>query len=257
MYVGQLPGSCSHFVCSICVHISQVEIVESEAIPIAYTAGRCRFYVKAAGEWSGVSTASSALDSDNTTRDMAHSDDQAAQPSLISTPMGVIPVADVPSFGSEVQVDDDALPTAQDILDYCPRITRSTTSITTPGQESRKLEWHLSSIDLAWIAEGCYVLGCGGGGSPHHLFLQLRECVRRGEDIRVVDLGYFDEDTEEGQDAKFVGTESDGMIGWGGGMGSPEVSAERLIGEEYTQAMEDLIEFMRVGFCVVILSALF
>lgn len=29
-------------------------MIESEAIPVAYTAGRCRFYVKAVGEWSGV-----------------------------------------------------------------------------------------------------------------------------------------------------------------------------------------------------------
>ncbi|EIM84142.1 DUF917-domain-containing protein [Stereum hirsutum FP-91666 SS1] len=130
------------------------------------------------------------------------------------------------------EVDDD-LETAQAILDYKPRITASISN-------AKKLEWHISATDLAWIAEGCYVLGCGGGGSPHHVFLQLREAVRAGEGIRVVDLGYFD-DESSGEVEK-----EGGLVGWGGGMGSPEVSSERLLGEEYGQAMEELLEFMRI-----------
>lgn len=61
------------------------------------------------------------------------------------------------------------------------------------------------------------ILGTGGGGSPQHDFLSLREKVRAGKTIRVVDLKSLDKDA---------------LIGWGGGLGSPEVSSERLMGEE-------------------------
>jgi DUF917 family protein len=93
--------------------------------------------------------------------------------------------------------------TASDILEYEPRI--------------KGREWLLSEVDLEWIADGCYVLGCGGGGSPLHTFLELRELVRSGETVRVID---------------FSSVTSDALVGWGGGMGSPEVSSERLLGNE-------------------------
>jgi DUF917 family protein len=101
--------------------------------------------------------------------------------------------------------------TASDILEYEPRIKRR--------------EWLLSEVDLEWIADGCYVLGCGGGGSPLHTFLELRELVRSGETVRVID---------------FSSVTSNALVGWGGGMGSPEVSSERLLGNEYQEASTEL-----------------
>jgi DUF917 family protein len=93
-------------------------------------------------------------------------------------------------------------------------------------------EWQLSELDVEWLATGCYILGCGGGGNPQHVFLALRNLIREGHKVRVVDL----EDMTE-----------QGLCLWGGGIGSPEVSMERLIGEEYNQACRELIEFMRVS----------
>lgn len=69
------------------------------------------------------------------------------------------------------EVDDD-LETAQAILDYKPRITASPAN-TNP----RKLEWHIWATDLGWIADGCYVLECGGGGPPHHVFLHVTRLI--------------------------------------------------------------------------------
>lgn len=165
----------------------RVAIVESEVIPIAYTTGRCRFYVKAAGEWSGVASPTS---------------------SEIDDPLGIEASSGEPVPRSQLATYaaanvGPAMHTASDILGYKPRI------------EGR--EWLLSEFDLEWIADGCYVLGCGGGGSPLHAFLELRELVRSGETIRVID---------------FSSVPSDARIGWGGGMGSPEVSSERLLGNE-------------------------
>jgi hypothetical protein len=97
-----------------------------------------------------------------------------------------------------------------------------------------KREWILSELDVEWLATGCYILGCGGGGNPQHVFLALRNLIREGYNVKVVDL-------EDMTDT--------GSCLWGGGIGSPEVSMERLIGEEYTQACRELIEFMRVSLC--------
>lgn len=181
-----------------------VVIVESEAIPIAYTAGRCRFYVKAAGEWDGSTSLTSVLDE------------------LGGGSEGLDADIEVPRSGPSEAVTAEAAQfgTVQEITSYKPSV--------------RNGEWTVSAIDLEWMAEGCYTLGCGGGGSPHHAFLQLKEMLRKGAVVKVVDISKFDDSA---------------IIGWGGGMGSPgettacglanllrpaaEVSAERLLGEEW------------------------
>ncbi|KAG2041137.1 hydantoinase [Suillus americanus] len=167
----------------------RVAIVESEVIPIAYTTGRCRFYVKAAGDWSGV-TSPSWPEVGDTLRVEASTGETACRPQMVASAAASAAVAPV-------------MHTASDILEYEPRIKRR--------------EWLLSEVDLEWIADGCYVLGCGGGGSPLHTFLELRELVRSGETVRVID---------------FSSVTSNGLVGWGGSMGSPEVSSERLLGSE-------------------------
>lgn len=227
-----------------------MKIIESEAIPVAYTAGRCRFYVKAAGEWNGVpkDTASTMLgkveEVEEEVKEVLETFGEKLKETIedASTTLFHTTSQGVESTDTmDAKEVDDELMTAQAILEYRPHIA------TSPGN-TNKLEWNISATDLAWIAEGCYVLGCGGGGSPHHMFLALREAVRRGEGIKVVDLEYFD-DAGESDEVEGKG----GLVGWGGGMGSPEVSSERLLGEEYSQAMEELLEFMQVCLCSGIL----
>jgi len=166
-----------------------VTIVESEAIPIAYTSGRCRFYVKAAGEWSGRSISDPMESDSNTSPTLSIEVDQSFQKSFSESPS---PAIASPTCCMEI-----------DITSYTPDVQAD--------------QWFLSETDLEWIAEGCYILGCGGGGSPLHAFLELREMVRAGSIIRVVDLASVPQDA---------------MIGWGGAMGSPEVTSERLLGNE-------------------------
>jgi hypothetical protein len=48
--------------------------------------------------------------------------------------------------------------------------------------------------DLDYIADGCYVFGCGGGGSPTPGNLQLREMIRSGYRMRCVDQSALKED---------------------------------------------------------------
>ncbi|KIJ29231.1 hypothetical protein M422DRAFT_37035 [Sphaerobolus stellatus SS14] len=47
-------------------------------------------------------------------------------------------------------------------------------------------EWFLSETDLEWIAEGCGILGTGGGGSPYPPFIMARQILRDGGVIRVI-----------------------------------------------------------------------
>jgi hypothetical protein len=75
-------------------------------------------------------------------------------------------------------------------------------------------EWLLSELDIKWIATGCYILGCGGGGSPSAVYLGLRQMLRAGKTVRVVDI-------EKMKD--------NGVLVSGGGVGSPEVGEERLV----------------------------
>ncbi|KAG1730811.1 hydantoinase [Suillus paluster] len=182
----------------------RVAIVESEVIPIAYTSGRCRFYVKAAGDWSGVASPS-RTEVDDPLRLEASTGETASRPQMVASAAASAVVAPV-------------MRSASDILEYKPRI------------EGR--EWLLSEIDLEWIADGCYVLGCGGGGSPLHTFLELRELVRSGETVRVID---------------FSSVPSNAVVGWGGGMGSPEVSSERLLGNEYQEASAELWSLIEIS----------
>ncbi|KAF9225738.1 hydantoinase [Gyrodon lividus] len=185
---------------------NRVAIVESEVIPIAYTTGRCRFYVKAAGDWSG-NAVPDEIGDDNLDSNLVVPSEDAGTPAQMTAQ-------------SAVSADSSALNSAARILSYQPIVKGN--------------QWFISEIDLEWIADGCYVLGCGGGGSPLHTFLELREMVRAGEVIRVVNLASL---------------APDALVGWGGGMGSPEVSSERLLGNEhvsYNEASAHLWAFMRI-----------
>lgn len=170
------------------------------------TSGRCRFYVKAAGDWTGAATTQ-----------------EVPVPELADLiPKGSYdPSAPVPTIKPVNQhvtlPSNDFEWTATTMSEYRPTVKNG--------------EWFLSEIDVEWLATGCYILGCGGGGNPQHAFLALRNIIREGHKVRVVDLKDM---TDKG------------LCLWGGGIGSPEVSMERLIGEEYNQACRELIEFMRV-----------
>lgn len=160
---------------------STVQIVESEAIPIAYTAGRCRFFVKATGDWAG-------SQSKLVTKKAAATERSTI--ALRSNPRRHLGLEDVEW-------------TPEAVFAYRPRVEKGV--------------WYLSEIDLEWLCIGTYILGCGGGGDPTHDFLACRDLIRAGDEIRVIDLGSLP---------------SQDLIGWGGGLGSPEVSLERLLGEE-------------------------
>lgn len=90
-------------------------------------------------------------------------------------------------------------------------------------------EWIISEVDLEYIRIGTYLLGCGGGGSSYPAYLQVRNMLRQGSQIRVInpdDIGRY----SNGK-GSFI------PVGFAG---SPTVSNEQLSGTELEDAAEAL-----------------
>jgi DUF917 family protein len=97
------------------------------------------------------------------------------------------------------------------------------------NKATNRNEWLISSTDLDYIADGCYVLGCAGGGNPEAGKMQLKHMVEAGHMIRVIDTSSIDEaDT----------------VYWGGRMGTPAAIAERLQAHETVDAMRALMDHL-------------
>jgi hypothetical protein len=110
--------------------------------------------------------------------------------------------------GNKPQSDDNRIksyitPEHVDIVTYRPKVIDRV--------------WYVSDTDLDWMSTGCYILGTGGGGSPYSHMLRMRNILRDGGIIRVINP----------HDLK-----DDDQVGCGGGSGSPTVGIEKLPGDE-------------------------
>ncbi|KAI0777763.1 DUF917-domain-containing protein [Trametes elegans] len=95
--------------------------------------------------------------------------------------------------------------------------------------------WKLSELDLEWIAEGCGVLGTGGGGSPYPPFLMARQALRNGKNIIA---SVVDPDNVPDKDL-FIRCSF---------MGSPSVSSERLQGgDEIPASARALMKYLGIS----------
>ncbi|KAH8892391.1 hydantoinase [Thozetella sp. PMI_491] len=93
--------------------------------------------------------------------------------------------------------------------------------------------WHLSETDADYIAIGCYILGCAGGGTPYGVYLQVRELLREGGKIKIVDIEDLPENTECNPLAA---------------MGSPIIAVERIGGDLILHAMKNMEKHLNVKF---------
>lgn len=179
-----------------------VYVADVDAIPLQYVANQVRVIARAVGELSpqGLPLQDGFVDDDS------EGDDE-----------------DLYAEGEKQQSteDEDHAQSAADILSYRPKVVKNPST----GVD----EWVISELDLAWLADGCYVLGCAGGGSPFSEYIRLRDQVRQGYIMRVVDVSSLPDDA---------------VIYWGGHMGSPAVSVERLANDETEQAVVELKEFL-------------
>ncbi|TQN63946.1 putative D-/L-hydantoinase subunit A, partial [Colletotrichum shisoi] len=110
------------------------------------------------------------------------------------------------------QEDDDDNDKVVDLGSYKPKV------------EANGL-WTLSDTDLRFLSIGCYILGCGGGGSPYASYLQLRQLLAEGESIKIVRI----EDLKD-----------DEMMPPVASVGTPAVSIERPGGDGVWHAMQEM-----------------
>ncbi|KAL3477642.1 hypothetical protein BJX99DRAFT_123004 [Aspergillus californicus] len=167
-----------------------IQIAEVTMLPIQYVDAKARIVVRAVGELAVVSQ---VMTTAQTLDEIEHNDESSEKqkpPQPLSTPENPI-----------------------DIQTYRPVIKSN--------------EWIISPTDLSFIAQGCKVLGCGGGGDPYQEYLKVSAMVRNHPGtVKVVSPSYLPDDA---------------LVGWTGCMGSPEVSMERLENNECLKAHEELI----------------
>ncbi|CAI6025497.1 unnamed protein product, partial [Clonostachys chloroleuca] len=84
--------------------------------------------------------------------------------------------------------------------------------------------WLLSTLDLDFIAEGCAILGCGGGGDVYASHLSAKKNLAHGGSVEVIPLNLLPDD---------------GVIPAVAVMGSPSTFSERLpSGEELKNSVD-------------------
>ena len=108
-----------------------------------------------------------------------------------------------------------------DVSEYRPDVQRC---------DGGRLEWNITETDLQFLATGMYVLGCAGGGNPESTRIMLQDQLRAGHRMRVVSADSLADHSN---------------IYWGGHMGSPAVSVERLASSETVEAVKVLMEYLQ------------
>ncbi|KAI1619084.1 hypothetical protein EDD36DRAFT_427827 [Exophiala viscosa] len=174
-----------------------VQIAEVTVLPIQYVDAKARIVVRAVGVLDVVKISEQGM----------------------SNPM-TLPEKTQQSVGQAVVVEPDSKAQTEEIKvqEYKPHIEKG--------------QWIVSPIDLEWIATGCKVLGCGGGGDPYQQYLKIKSVVEKSPGtIKVVSAL----DLPEGS-----------TIGCTGCMGSPEVSMERMEADECNKAHDALIRVMQL-----------
>jgi DUF917 family protein/N-methylhydantoinase A/oxoprolinase/acetone carboxylase beta subunit len=177
---------------------SSVTIADVDSIPLQYVTNQVRTIVRAVG------------DLDNT-REGGQLADVAGDIDLEG--YAIDEAGKVPAAASAMSIVD--------LSTYRPDVQRN---------KGGRLEWNISETDLQFLATGMYVLGCAGGGNPESTRIMLRDQLRAGYRVRVIDADSL-ADTSN--------------IYWGGHMGSPAVSVERLASTETVEAVKVLMEYLQ------------
>ncbi|KIX99052.1 uncharacterized protein Z520_05513 [Fonsecaea multimorphosa CBS 102226] len=183
--------------------IHTVTIAEMEAIPVQYAANQARIIVRVVGDLRRPDL-SNHQSLEHEERFLEQEDMDVGR-----------------SWRQESAHGED--PVSVDIDSYSPKIAKN--------ERNGQLEWELTEVDVCFLADGCYVLGCAGGGSPSSHCLQVRNLLRLGHTVRIIDPRAL---------------APDALISWGGYLGSPAVSIERLAGTETVQAVAELMQYLRL-----------
>ncbi|CAH0028807.1 unnamed protein product [Clonostachys rhizophaga] len=167
------------------------EIVEETILPVPYTNTRSsHISIRAVGRLS--MTGHDTLKEDSALAN-SNGDLEVDETKTASSPSPEI-------FPTHETVSEDTF----DVASYRPNIANS--------------RWLLSTLDLDFIAQGCAILGCGGGGDVYASHLSAKKILAHGGSIEVIPLDLLPDD---------------GVIPAVAVMGSPSTFSERLpSGEE-------------------------
>lgn len=175
-----------------------VQVVEVTMLPIQYVEAKARILIRAVGELDIISQ------------------QQIPRPGLAAA---ITTVQEEVNDIKQVPKDHDIPPVAAkvDICTYRPEV--------------KDKKWIVSTTDLEFIAAGCKILGCGGGGDPYQEYLKAKAIVElHPGTIKVVSPDFLPDDS---------------WVGWTGCMGSPEVSMERLENDECLKAHKELMRIIK------------
>ncbi|KAK0101979.1 hypothetical protein ONS96_005947 [Cadophora gregata f. sp. sojae] len=178
---------------------AEIRIIEEDVSGIPYIEGKSKIVVKVVGPVDyGRFLSNPEVDSPESSTDEVYDETKKWE------------IEDVKAF-TESNIDHET---------YRPHIDNSRV-------------WHLSETDAYYISIGCYILGCAGGGAPYGSYLELRQVLRDGGDVTIIDI----EDLAE-----------DALCGPVAGMGSPVIAIERLGGNMIGEAWEGMQQHLGVTF---------
>ncbi|RYO73994.1 hypothetical protein DL762_010572 [Monosporascus cannonballus] len=182
-----------------------VKVVEIETLPLAYITNKTRFIVRAAGDFDFSSADLSAFLMEETS--------SGAELKMEET-----------SSGAELKMEEYERSGARATRE-ARHESKGGVDIDAYKPTVKNRVWYISETDIDWIAIGCYILGTGGGGSPYSAMMRLKNMLRNGAVVRVVNPYDIPDDA---------------AVGCGGGVGSPTVGIEKLEGDEMLEAQREL-----------------
>lgn len=192
---------------------SSIQIVDLSYDPVPYVDRTYTFQIKVVGDidYEKISTAILQIESED--GDILEKDSNAKQKNEA--------VHKKSSFD-----DENAVHTDRSLVNY----------ETYKPYVNNEREWIISETDLEYIRIGTYILGCGGGGTPYPIFLEMRNMLRDGAVIRVINLN--DAPKYATGEGKFI------TVGFAG---SPTVADEQLQGNELCDASDALFDYLKTN----------
>lgn len=133
-----------------------ISITEQDSLPLQYIDNQIRTIVKAVGDFSPSAVHVKELDNEE--------EESKADSHVIEK------TAPAAEQHRETRID---------VSVYRPRVAMDA--------ETGVPTWFVSKTDLEWMAEGCYILGCGGGGSPYPEMLKLCQHLQEGHELKIID----------------------------------------------------------------------
>ena len=138
--------------------VKSVRLIERQVTQLAYVTNKIRVYVKVAGN----------IDADSMLEYRKSNHGGKSEPAQINKKPKEKKIKTHQPHPSQ----DERLIPRTNLSSYHPKIKGKT--------------WALSAIDIDWLSTGCYILGCGGGGSPHLTAIAAKQLLLQGKSLTIV-----------------------------------------------------------------------